>query len=162
MTSLLQRKKRQYAQADSILELDVDELFLSNLKNFGLYKNKEVTNIYYDKVENGYAYYSVAQWLNNIKESEIIVTDSFHCVCFCILYHKDFICCVNESRGVSRLKSLLTMLGMQDRICSSDDDFIDKYKNLSPINYSLVDSILASQRITSEEFLMSSLHGTTV
>ena len=43
-----------------------------------------------------------------------------------------------------------------------DDDFIDKYKNLSPINYSLVDSILASQRITSEEFLMSSLHGTTV
>ncbi|RWT20498.1 hypothetical protein DN460_25990 [Enterobacter cloacae] len=118
--------------------------------------------MYYDKVENGYAYYSVAQWLNNIKESEIIVTDSFHCVCFCILYHKDFICCVNESRGVSRLKSLLTMLGMQDRICSSDDDFIDKYKNLSPINYSLVDSILASQRITSEEFLMSSLHGTTV
>lgn len=143
-------------------KLDVDELFLSNLKNFGLYKNKEVTNIYYNKVENGYAYYSVAQWLNNIKESEIIVTDSFHCVCFCILYHKDFICCVNESRGISRLKSLLTMLGIQDRICSPDDDFIDKYKSLSPINYSLVDSILASQRITSEQFLMSSLHDTTV
>ncbi|EQA1694824.1 polysaccharide pyruvyl transferase family protein, partial [Enterobacter hormaechei] len=138
-------------------KLDVDDIFLSNIQQFSAYKNKKVTNIYYNKVETGYAYYSVGQWLSNIRESEIVITDSFHCVCFCILFHKDFICCINESRGLSRLKSLLMMLGIEDRICSSDDDFINKYNNLRPIDYSVVDNILLKQRILSEEFLMNSL-----
>ena len=138
-------------------KLDVDHTFTSNIEQFGLFNNKTVTNIYYNRIENRFAYYTVGQWLSNIKESEIIITDSFHCVCFCILYHKDFICCVNESRGLSRLKSLLTMLGIEDRICSSDDNFIDTYKKMRPINYTEVDAILSNERVLSEEFLMDSL-----
>ena len=138
-------------------KLDVDYSFTSNIEQFGLYNDKKVTNIYYNRFENRYAYYSVGQWLSNIKESEIVITDSFHCVCFCIIYHKDFICCVNESRGISRLKSLLMMIGIEDRICSSDDNFIDTYKKLRPINYTKVDAILSNERLISDEFLINSL-----
>lgn len=138
-------------------KLDVDYSFTSNIEQFGLYNDKKVTNIYYNRFENRYAYYSVGQWLSNIKESEIVITDSFHCVCFCIIYHKDFICCVNESRGLSRLKSLLMMIGIEDRICSSDDNFIDTYKKLRPINYTKVDAILSNERLISDEFLINSL-----
>lgn len=138
-------------------KLDVDDIFTSNIEQFGLYNNKEVTNIYYNRVGNKFSYYTVGQWLSNIKESEIVITDSFHCVCFCILYHKDFICCVNESRGLSRLKSLLMMLGIEDRICSSDDNFIETYKRLRPIDYTKVDEILSNERVLSEGFLINNL-----
>ena len=49
------------------------------------------------------------------------------------------------------------MLGIEDRICSSDDNFIDTYKKMRPINYTEVDAILSNERVLSEEFLMDSL-----
>ncbi|WP_417648515.1 polysaccharide pyruvyl transferase family protein, partial [Enterobacter hormaechei] len=104
-----------------------------------------------------YEYYSVPEWLNNIKNSRLVITDSFHCVCFCILFEKEFLCCVNEGRGLSRLQSLLGMVGLTDRICSPDDDFISKISNLNSINYQEVNQLLELKRYDSKKFLLDSL-----
>ncbi|WP_175058047.1 polysaccharide pyruvyl transferase family protein [Escherichia coli] len=114
-------------------------------------------NIYYNQVDGRNEYYSVPEWLSNIKNANFVITDSFHCVCFCLLFQKEFLCCVNESRGLSRLQSLLGMLELTDRICSSKDDFDNKLNSLKPIDYSKVGDILNKHRDISKAFLLSNL-----
>lgn len=138
-------------------KLDINEEFLISVDKLGKQQAKNVRNIYYNLNHDNYEYYSVPEWLKNIKDSSLVITDSFHCVCFCILFEKEFLCCVNESRGLSRLQSLLGMVGLTDRICSPSDDFIFKISNLNPINYQEVNQLLELKRYDSRKFLLDSL-----
>lgn len=138
-------------------KLDVNEEFLTSIDKLGKQQAKKVRNIYYNLNHENYEYYSVPEWLKNIKNSSLVITDSFHCVCFCILFEKEFLCCVNESRGLSRLQSLLGMVGLTDRICAPGDDFISKVSTLNPINYQEVNQLLELKRYNSKEFLLDSL-----
>lgn len=63
---------------------------------------------------------SIEEWLINIRDSNFVVTDSFHGMVFSIIFHKPFIVCVNFDRGVERFISLLDELGLSDRIYNSD------------------------------------------
>lgn len=143
-------------------KLDVDSVFLKNIDKLGSMKAKKIENIYYKSNNSGFEYFSVASWLSNIKNSELVITDSFHCICFAILFKKEFLCCVNESRGLSRLQNILGLLGLEDRICSSSEDFYEKLKNIKQINYHLVDQRLQEQRFHSERFLLNSLLANTM
>ena len=138
-------------------KLDVDNTFLTNIKKLGMEFNKPVINIYYTTTNNNYEYYSVGTWLNNIKTGDLVVTDSFHCVCFSILFHKEFLCCINEARGLSRLKSLLSDLGLDERICFSNDDFVSKINSLNSIDYVNVEKRLLEKRTISKQYLLASL-----
>ncbi|MCE1415307.1 polysaccharide pyruvyl transferase family protein [Enterobacter hormaechei] len=138
-------------------KLDVNEEFLKSAVKLGEWQSKKVKNIYYKLNRHIYEYYSVPEWLGNIKNSDFVITDSFHCVCFCILFEKEFLCCVNESRGLSRLQSLLGMFNLSDRICSSNDDFTSKVASLAPINYMQVNKLLEQKRYHSKRFLLDSL-----
>ncbi|QKX44717.1 polysaccharide pyruvyl transferase family protein [Escherichia coli] len=42
--------------------------------------------MYYNQVDGQNEYYSVPEWLSNIKNANFVITDSFHCVCFCLLF----------------------------------------------------------------------------
>lgn len=59
---------------------------------------------------------SVGGWLNDIKNSSYVITDSFHATVFAILYKKKFICLVTGANGTDRIPSLLKMLDID---CSS-------------------------------------------
>lgn len=58
---------------------------------------------------------SIEQWLNNIRNAEMVVTDSFHGVVFSIIYDKPFLFLGNQRRGNARLVSLLMMLDADPR-----------------------------------------------
>lgn len=55
---------------------------------------------------------SIEQWLNNIKQSKIVVTDSYHGVVFSIIFNKPFRFMGNVRRGNDRIESLFLMLGI--------------------------------------------------
>lgn len=59
---------------------------------------------------------SVEDWLYNVKNCSLLVTDSFHGTCFAIIFNKPFICLLNSSKGSSRFTSLCRMFGLEDRI----------------------------------------------
>lgn len=59
---------------------------------------------------------SIEEWLASIKNSDFIITDSFHGTVFSIIYNKSFITFSNESRGNARFKSLLNSLGLENRL----------------------------------------------
>ena len=103
-----------------------------------------------------------AEFVGLVSKAKFIVTDSFHCSCFAMMYHIPFATLLryqssdSESTN-SRIFSLLGQFGMEGRICQSMDD-IDKII-ASSIDYPVVDRILESKRTESNAFVDNALKG---
>lgn len=78
---------------------------------------------------------SIEEWLLKIKNCKFFVADSFHGICFAIIFNKPFVCV--RKAASTRMKSLLETLEIQGRLYSSFDE-IDLEKILEPINYNKV------------------------
>jgi hypothetical protein len=97
-------------------------------------------------------------WLTRIKNSEYVITDSFHGLALSLLFKKQFfIFCASEKK-FTRLRSLLSLLSLEDRFVESIDDF-DKRKSslLRPIDYNKVDAILENERKRYYNFIRNNI-----
>lgn len=102
---------------------------------------------------------SVAQWLRLIRDSECLITDSFHGCVFSIIFNKPFVCLGNKDRGTARFESLLSTYGLGNRIVSEYSSLaIQKVMNM-PINWDDVNSRHNRERETSLHFLHTNLNG---
>jgi hypothetical protein len=99
---------------------------------------------------------SVNDWLSYIRDAEIVVTDSFHCVCFSIIFRKNFIVISNPITGITRLKNLLILLNEDFRFYDSIDSVPDHILKNVP-NYANIDSVLNTKREQSLTFLREAL-----
>ena len=88
------------------LEIDMQS-FAQNAGNNLNYK------IYFYKLNNDSL---VEDFIYFIKNSKAVVTNSFHCTIFSILFQKPFISFNYNYTGIERLKSLSELLGFQNRI----------------------------------------------
>ena len=59
---------------------------------------------------------SVEQWLKAFDDAKMVVTDSFHGCVFSIIFNKPFVVYLNHKGGTSRIYSLLSMFGLENRI----------------------------------------------
>lgn len=100
----------------------------------------------------------VEDWLCMINTSEFVVTDSFHCIVFCILFRKPFIASPSYPGGEGRMLSLLRKLGLESRFYYTVDQFYQFHgKWKEPIDFDTVHRKLALYRKVSREFLLSHL-----
>lgn len=103
-------------------------------------------------------YNKVSQWLTYLKDSELVITDSFHCTVFSLIFHKNFIVVANKGRGMARLESLLSMVGLEERFIRDINDCdIEKIINKT-INYNEVDEKIEKEREKSFKFLKKALY----
>lgn len=102
---------------------------------------------------------SVEEFLSNLYHSRCVVTDSFHGVCFSILFRKNFVCIANKRRGVTRFESLLGRLGLESRMFYSPEDFTGREELLSKdIDYDKVYSVINAQKESSFRWLTQMLN----
>ena len=100
----------------------------------------------------------LGDWLYHFKESEFVVTDSFHGTVFSIIYHKQFVCIGNVKRGLTRFTSLLALLGLEDRLVTEETSKERLEEILAvKIDFAEVDRKLNVLRLKSEDFLRTSL-----
>lgn len=99
----------------------------------------------------------VQQWLAGFCDADFVVTDSFHGCVLSLLLHKKFIAVGNSLRGMSRMNSLLTMFGLDDRLVQGIDPEDDGEFWLAEPDWEAVDAVLAQQREKSLEFLAEAL-----
>lgn len=78
----------------------------------------------------------IEQWLRAFKEAEFIVTDSFHAMVFSIIFNKPFLVYANTSRGAARFISLLSLLGLENRLLFKSEEFNKEL--LRGINYNII------------------------
>lgn len=99
---------------------------------------------------------SVNSWLCNIKHAEVVITDSFHCTVFSILFRKKFVCLANKHRGITRLENLLKLIHLENRLISSLSQF-DTNLMENEINYQQIEKVLVKEKNKSINFLKSSV-----
>lgn len=109
---------------------------------------------------NGEVWPSPTKWISAIRDSNFVVTNSFHGIVFCLLFHRPFLFTMLKGKDASkneRLFSLLAKFNLEGRILESDDDeqvlkIID-----NPINWNEIDSKIFKWREEGLSFLANSL-----
>lgn len=94
------------------------------------------------------------EFLNLVKNAQLVVGKSYHLAIFSIIFHKDFITlrCKNEER----MESLFKKLNISGRNMESIDD----YQNLTDLDYNEIDKNLLQFKNDSIRFLKDSLSST--
>ncbi len=59
---------------------------------------------------------TIEEWLSLFRDSEFVITDSFHGCVFSIIFRREFAAIINRKRGASRFVSLFGKFGLLDRI----------------------------------------------
>ncbi|MGL5625648.1 polysaccharide pyruvyl transferase family protein, partial [Cetobacterium sp.] len=67
-------------------------------------------------------YNKVSQWLTFVKDAEMVITDSFHCTVFSLIFNKKFVVVANPTRGMARLENLLEIVGLKERFFTDIKD----------------------------------------
>lgn len=100
----------------------------------------------------------IENWVKNIGTAKYVFTDSFHGTVLSLLYHRQFVVYVGNLKLISRITSLLKMVGLTNRICTNDNS-IEEIVNLmnEKINYAKVDQILEDARTKSLTMLKNAI-----
>ena len=87
-----------------------------------------------------------------------MMTDSFHGTVISLLYHRPFVVYIGDPNRITRIVSLLTQLGLEDRILTQSNSTEDiRQKVMEPIDWEIVDLRLDTLRRNSYELLRNSL-----
>lgn len=126
---------------------------------FSKLENKKVVHCSKKKSEykcNSKSIYDLGpmEFVNYIKNSSKVVTTSFHATVFSIVYHKEFFVVLNKHTG-SRIKTLLGIVGLEDRIVYNVEDLKSKLENSKKIDWEIVDKKILEERKKSAEWLIS-------
>ena len=101
---------------------------------------------------------SVENWISRFAESEVVMTDSFHGTVFSLLYHRPFVIYIGDPNRVTRIKSLLDLLGLSDRILSHGANADDMHRILTKsIDWADIDRRLSDMRSQSFSLLDKAL-----
>lgn len=102
---------------------------------------------------------SIEEWLASIYNCSFFITDSFHGLCFALIFHKPFLVVFNKNnwRGYERIIDILSRLNLGDRIVESFDmDQIVKIIE-SDVDYDKVDNALRKEIECSRNWLANRL-----
>lgn len=87
-----------------------------------------------------------------------VVTDSFHGTAFALKFSKPFASIGNKRRGMTRFKSILKLVGLQDRFTLNPKDIIERDEHfMSPVDYVRVNKVLEQDTKRSREWLGAAL-----
>lgn len=96
----------------------------------------------------------VEKWIQRIGGAKYVMTDSFHGMVFSILYHRQFIMYARSAKLTNRMLSLLSQLGIEDRIVQETASAYEIQKKLvEPIDYNKVHIRLEKMREDAMSFL---------
>lgn len=141
--------------------LDDTEELKKESENIADYLEANINHIKgkYKKIlwKNYFAYNKVSQWLTYLKDAELVITDSFHCTVFSLIFHKKFIVVANRGRGIARLETLLGKVGLEDRFFTDIKDVMKSGILDKEIDYNEVDKKLEVHRKYSMDFLKKAL-----
>ena len=100
---------------------------------------------------------SVEDFLYKIKHCRFFITDSFHGLCFALIFNKPFICLSNCERGNARFQSILKQFHLQSRVLSTLQDLSRLKQLFSPMNYKNINQEIAIKKTQSEQWLLQAL-----
>lgn len=109
-----------------------------------------------EKWENSnYVMPSIESWLKGIRDSKMVVTDSYHGMVFSIIMHKTFVVKVNKTRGSDRFYTLLSILGLESRSVNDEHSILTALN--TDIDWAYVQTKLNNEIKKSYTFLINNI-----
>jgi hypothetical protein len=159
---LIGQPKKKIGLFTYVLDVSVEKnKFISNCSvdlNLEIHTNQakyKITSSEGKKMED-YVIPPIEGWLQGFRDAEFVITDSFHGTVFSILNQKPFFAIINKGRGASRFESLLSQLGLGDRLIY-DVNNVDISQVNKSIDYLKVNQKLELMRKESFYFLKNNL-----
>lgn len=110
---------------------------------------------YHEYVANGKLFSPVGpdKLLSLVRHADMVITTSFHCTVFSIIFERQFLTFEFEEKSNDRILNLLSMIDLTDRFVYRDAiEIVD-----SIINYNLVNALLEFKRKDSLKWLENNL-----
>lgn len=104
----------------------------------------------------------IEEWLYYFKNASYIITDSYHGLCFSILFNKQFVCIGNKLRGMSRFQTLLSNLDLEERLIKEIDKEVINNLISTPISYAEPNKLLQKEKEHSYAWLQCALNGPNI
>lgn len=157
---LLKKPKKygKYIYVHNVHLSRVDEALNGVVEELSRRLNLPVVHNWGKKVfsnEAGHFTGGAEEFLGLVASAEYVVTNSFHCTVFAIIYRKDFIT-VPHFRHPDRMRNLLESLGILEHLIGDKKEMPDDLRQLS-IDYAAVEEKKSAMGIHAREFLEQSL-----
>lgn len=100
---------------------------------------------------------STEEWLYYIKHARLVLTNSFHGVCFSIIFNREFVCVADRNKAYPRFATLLGKSGLMERAVPSAEfvQCIDIEK--APIDYSAVGARILREKKHAVDWLRQAM-----
>ena len=125
-------------------------------KHYGCTVIKVLRHWKYNKSNKPEAALSPFEWLGYIKNADFVVTNSFHGICFSLIFEKQFFVDLLETGSVNtnpRIQSILELFELNNRNISTIDDF----NSLKDIDYIKLNQVIDEKRKSSISYLKNAL-----
>lgn len=159
-SKLIESSNIKYEQIQPIFSYILGET--AEIRNFirkiSDIKQKAVTKIHAHSELEDYILPPVELWLKGFRDAELVVTNSFHGMMFCILNNTDFIVIGRENGGLSRIKDFLKEYGLNERFVNEKELPTFDTTKLKKINWLSVNKKIAKNRIDSSAWLLVTLN----
>lgn len=99
----------------------------------------------------------VELWLKGYRDSELVVTNSFHGMMFSVINNTDFIIIGRESGGLTRIKNFLDAYGISGRFVEETNLADFSMESLEPIDWHSVNKKMKHTRASSGAWLLSAI-----
>ncbi len=102
---------------------------------------------------------AVEEWIAMIKNCDFFITDSFHGVCFAIIFNKQFCVTFDKDnwRGYDRIANVLEIFNLSDRMCTDNCESEIKRLISNRIDFENVNKLLESKRTSSIQYIKDSI-----
>lgn len=100
---------------------------------------------------------SVEQWVQNIRNCEFFITDSFHGVCYALMFNRPFLCVAPPERGRARFDSLLGLVGLERCMLAPGYTQEEWEAAMEPIDWQHVNDVLEKERQKARTWLSEAL-----
>lgn len=96
---------------------------------------------------------TIEELIYHFMNSSFVVTDSYHGLCFSLIFERTFVTLVNRARGASRFETLANDFNIWDRMVDSIDIILNKTDLLKPIEYSKIRNKIQMEISRSKKWL---------
>lgn len=128
-------------------------LYMSNKMNKKVIAFKDLYPRHYADIQIRYA--DPIDFISLIANADLVITNSFHCSAFSILFEKDFFVIPRTHQKVnSRMSDLLQRLNITGHMFSN----IESVKDTAPIDYTKVKKLLERPKNISKEYIQEVLN----
>ena len=155
------RKKGKYIYVHNVHLKRVDEDLNSVVEEMSKRLGLPVIHNWNQKVfsnEAGHFPGGIEEFLGLVSDAEFVITNSFHCTVFALIYQKNFIT-VPHFKNPDRMKNLLDELGIPEHLISNGK-LIPEDLSVLDIDYEAVEAKRRAMGDHAKEFLAKSLSGT--